>query len=53
MPDLMNGESFSPARIPLTVGENMYARMFYPRIAEIIHLARLQQPHGPSRPGRL
>ena len=29
---------FTPARIPLTVGENMYARMFYPRIAEIIHL---------------
>ena len=29
---------FSPARIPLTVGENMYARMFYPRMAEIIHL---------------
>ena len=29
---------FTPARIPLTVGENMYARMFYPRIVEIIHL---------------
>ena len=29
---------FTPAPIPLTVGENMYACMFYPRIAEIIHL---------------
>ena len=29
---------FTPARFPLTVAENMYARSFYPRMAEIMQL---------------
>ena len=29
---------FSPARFPLTVAENMYARSFYPRLVEIMQL---------------
>ena len=29
---------FTPARFPLTVAENMYARSFYPRLVEIMQL---------------
>ncbi len=29
---------FTPARFPLTVAENMYARSFYPRMVEILQL---------------
>ena len=30
--------TFTPARFPLTVAENMYSRSFYPRMVEILQL---------------